>query len=401
MNPPKKKIIYVYLGGAPGHGGSVQHKVECQVKYLNTEHTECTGWFFTTAVSEETDGPEHVKFIPLKPYTSSRKFFRKFFEKQYFIRQIHEKLKSAVNDADFFYIRHLPSGRQYFRLIRKLGKKLVIYVPSNSLHETYREYQVSPKTTLAGRFFRWIDFVFFTWLPEYFFYRDYTSLINACVAFTPEFATMIRKRSRVHPKVIYNRDGADAAEVPVRQFHPSADEAVKLVFMKGSSTLQPWSGLERLMRSIDACKDRKFELYITGKVMNPEEFRYPFVKLTGRLENAELENLINTADIGVSNLQNYLIRFSETTNLKSREYFMRGLPFIQANSMPDITGTELEKYFLDLPNNAELIDMHRVYDFAMNMRKQPDHPQQMRKLSEVYLDWKTTTGELSVKLAAL
>jgi hypothetical protein len=152
------------------------------------------------------------------------------------------------------------------------------------------------------------------------------------------------------------------------------------------------------MRSIENQNPERFELYITGNVVEKELYQKPFVKLTGRLSHIELEQLVNEVDLGVSNLANYIIKFNETTNLKSRDYYARGLPFIQANSMPDIDGTSAEEYYLQLPNNDTDIDMQRVYEFAMRMRKDNLHTAKMRQFAEEHLDWKVTVAELSASL---
>jgi hypothetical protein len=93
-----------------------------------------------------------------------------------------------------------------------------------------------------------------------------------------------------------------------------------------------------------------------------------------------------------------MIGFNETTNLKSRDYYARGLPFIQANTMPDIDGTDAQRYYLLLPNNDTDIDVQRVYDFALSMRKDKFHAGKMRFFAEKNLDWKVTVAELGACL---
>ena len=165
--------------------------------------------------------------------------------------------------------------------------------------------------------------------------------------------------------------------------------------MKGSSSNQPWSGLTRLIESIKQDNKHRFELYVTGNIVNKEDYQEDFIKLTGRLSNEELINLVNDMDLGVSNLANYLIDFNETTNLKSRDYFARGLPFIQANTMPDIEGTTAQNFYLLLPNDNTIIDMNAVADFAFKMREDKEVSQRMRDFAQQKLDWSVTIKELS------
>jgi hypothetical protein len=174
---------------------------------------------------------------------------------------------------------------------------------------------------------------------------------------------------------------------------------VKLIFLKGSATEQRWAGLERLMRSIEAYPQLKFKLYITGNAdKQPERYNKPFVNLTGRLSFEDLDALIDDVDLGVSNLENYLIHFEETTNLKSRDYYSRGLPFIQSNTMPDVEGTEAAEFYLYIPNDDSIIDMQAVFDFAMRMRENQDHPEKMHRFAVEHLDWSITAGELAKEI---
>ena len=164
--------------------------------------------------------------------------------------------------------------------------------------------------------------------------------------------------------------------------------------MKGSATSQYWSGLSRLIDSINNGFQQNFELYITGATHGEQMYQQSFVKLVGKLSEENLDALCNEVDLGVSNLANYLIHFNQTTNMKSREYYARGLPFIQSNSMPDIDGLPEEKYFLRLPNNASLIDMNLVRDFALKMRADSNHPKEMRIFAKKQLDWNIKMQEL-------
>jgi hypothetical protein len=390
------ELIYVFLGGSAVKTSSVQQKIIAQIKGLNQAGIHCTGWFFTQEVVTDSHLSSEVILKPLEKQ-EVKGIFGKYMEKQRQIRLIHEELERNGGQA-YFFIRHMRSGKAYFRLLQKLGARIFLYIPSNSLLEQYHEFRSGWNGSPAVRLLKLISYTFNIWLPERLFYRNYTRKVRSCVAFTPEFCDIIRKRSGGRAKVIYNRDGADAEYVPVRQ-PQDAEGKVKLLFMKGSQSVQRWSGLDRLVRSIEAKGGNSFELYITGKVLDAEKYSQPFIHLTGRLPENDLAALINRVDLGVSNLANYMIGFTQTTNLKSREYFMRGLPFIQANTMPDIEGTPLQEYYLNLPNDDSLIDMDLVYEFACRTRGIPDHSVIMRRYAEQMLDWNVTARELAESIS--
>lgn len=391
-----KRLIYVYLGGTPTGSSSVQKKVTDQIEGLNLAGVPCEGWFFTNEVAEETRLGSSIVFKPLKDTHTNHGIFQKHRKRQAQIQQIHAALKQEKSGA-YIFLRHTSSGRAYFNMLKDLGQRIFLYVPSNTLREDYHEFVSGLDGSWAGKIIKTIEYVSFVWWPEFRFYKYYTSKVRACVAFTPEFCKIIRDRSFRKVKTIYNRDGANASRVQLR--HPSGEgHKVKLLFMKGSNSTQRWAGLDRLVQSIRETGKGRFELMITGRVFDTQNYADPFITLTGRISDHDLDKLIDEADLGVSNLANYLIDFQETTNMKSREYFMRGLPFIQANTMPDIEGSLMKEYYLLLPNNSGLLDMNRIYDFAMRMRNDKRHPAEMRVFAEKNLDWHITTGELAVSL---
>ncbi|NNK79988.1 MAG: hypothetical protein HKO93_00695, partial [Flavobacteriales bacterium] len=232
--------------------------------------------------------------------------------------------------------------------------------------------------------------------------KKYLPQLKAVVTFTPEFGRILAKDAKGPINSIYNRDGTDTDSVPPRTCKIREGEEVKLIFLKGSQQEQKWAGLDRLIKSIEAHPDIPIRLYITGNAIDQKErYARPFVTLTGRLPFNELEELIDEVDLGVSNLANYLIHFSETTNLKSRDYYSRGLPFIQSNTMPDVEGTVAANYYLHIPNDATIIDMKKVYDFALRMRSEVDHPKKMHQFAVEQLDWKVTTAELAQEIKSL
>lgn len=388
------KLAYIFLGGSIS-GSSVQSKIICQITQLRNNGFDAQGWFFSPSVTEKVMINDFISIHPLTAYKAHRKYFNNYYEKQFYYSQINEFISN--NAVDCIFLRHGASGTEYFKLLEKYADKLFVYIPSNTIGENYAERKHAPKSGLLGLAFRWWEYFRYFYIYEKKLIKKYLPVVKSVVVFTPQFGQILNAGANGKISIIYNRDGADCNSVQMRLPEYKTDK-IKLLFMKGSSMQQPWSGLERLMRSIENQNANKFELYITGNVVEKDLYDKPFVKLTGRLSNAELEQLVNEVDLGVSNLANYMIGFNETTNLKSRDYYARGLPFIQANSMPDIDGTPAEDYYLQLPNNDDDIDMQKVYDFAMRMRNDKLHAAKMRQFAEENLDWKVTVAELAASL---
>lgn len=391
------KLVYVYLGGSKNES-SVQTKIICQINELNNNSIHTTGYFFTPEVDEIYNLTPQVSLIPLKPYFKKHKFFNKYFETKYFYKQINDWLIKERNKFDLIFLRHGKSSPTYFNLLKEFSDKILLYIPSNSIMENYREVQYAKKVSFISTLFRWIEFYFCFYFYEVQLWKNYLSKLRGVVVFTEEFGNILKKYSKKNINIIFNRDGVNCNEIPLRNFKGYSNKKIKLLFMKGSSLNQPWSGLNRLIESIKLDNKNRFELYITGSVNNKEDYQEDFITLTGRLTNDELIALVNEVDLGVSNLSNYLINFNETTNLKSRDYFARGLPFIQANTMPDVEGTIAKNYYLLLPNDNSILNMDSIADFALNMRAEKDISQKMRDFALKNLDWSITVKELSNKI---
>lgn len=384
-------LIYLYIGGSRKKT-SVQQKVVCQIHQLNNNGISAKGFFYSNDITTEEKLDEFITLKPLPIYSKKYRFFNSRFKSSFDADYIFNELKKTK--FDILFVRYGLTSFKMFKLLLYFSSKAILYIPSNIISEPFHEKKANKYYSLFSWLLKWIDYFIFSYLLNYYLYFFILPKLKATVAFTPEFATIIQKKSFNRATVIYNRDGADLLSIKPRNYTPSLD-TFKLVFLKGSAVQQPWAGLERLIKSIAARPDLNFELYITGKVVDDEFSNFSFVKLTGRLTEDELENLINTVDIGVSNLSNYMIGFNETTNLKSRDYFARGLPFIQANTMPDVEGTRAAKYYLNIENSNSLIDMDQVKQFILNIRSDQDHVTEMRKFSEERLDWKHTVKELA------
>ncbi len=393
------KLAYLYIGGGRKKT-SVQRKVVSQIEAMRKNGIDATGYFFSEEESEGFIG-DFIKIIPFKRTQITNKWFRSYHEADALIKQVAAFVEQNLGDYEILYLRHYRSTFNYVKMLRKYADKLVLYIPSHVIKENFRERQVPENTGLVSVIIKWWEYFRYIYLYEKYVWKFILKKLKAVVVFTEEFAEILRSQAFGSPRIIYNRDGVNCAEVALRELEKTEDPVVKLLFMKGSSLKQSWSGLQRLISSVEGDNKKRFEIYITGSAGNDPEYKKDFVKCVGHLSPEELQLLVNKVDLGISNLANYMIAFNTTSNLKSREYYARGLPFIQANEMPDIDGYEAADCYLQLPNNHLPIDMNLVYDYAMKMRNNPLHAGKMRQFAEEHLDWKVTVAELSEQLKSL
>jgi hypothetical protein len=386
------KLIYIYIGGSK-KTTSVQRKVISQIAELNNQGINTIGWFYNESNEIEELINENIILKPLNKLGKSPLFFLGYFR----VKHIHQQVLDQISHESFdiLFIRHFGNSGLYFKLLNKYAKKTILYMPSNPVSEGFQERKANESNSLISGIFKWFEYFLFIYISHYYLYKVIFPKLKAIVAYTPEFCNILNHKSGNKSRMIYNRDGIDANRVPIRKLNYVNKEVYRLIFLKGSAVKQPWAGLDRLIKSIMACKGINFHLYICGNVIDKENYNYDFITLTGTLSGNELDDLIDNVDIGVSNLANYLIGFNETTNMKSREYFARGLPFIQANKMPDIDNYDVKKYYLNIDNNDSLIDMFKVKDFIDRIRKDKYHPIIMREFSQQHLDWNITVRELA------
>ena len=210
---------------------------------------------------------------------------------------MNEWLKKESDNFDFIFLRHVNANKSYFKLLNNFSNRIYLYIPSNSIMENYREVQYAKKASIVSTLFRWIEFYFCFYFNEINLWKNYLSKLKGVVVFTEEFGNILRKKSKGKINIIYNRDGVNCSEIPIRKFNGYSNPKIKLLFMKGSSSNQPWSGLTRLIESIKQDNKHRFELYVTGNIVNTEDYQEDFIKLTGRLSNEELINLVNEMDL--------------------------------------------------------------------------------------------------------
>lgn len=392
------KLKYIYIGGSEVKT-SVQRKVVNQIYQLNFNGIPTEGWFFSDSVDSELKLNDFITIFPLKTQQVHKKYFKSYFDSDAINAFVYDFIEDRITDSDILFIRHYRTTRNYIKILKKYAKKIILYIPSNTIAENFRERQVNQNAGLISKLLSWWEYFRCFYVFEFYLLRNLISRLKSVVVFTPEFAEIIKSKAWGSVRVIYNRDGVACNEVPCRKINAEThDNVIKLLFMKGSSMQQSWSGLERLVESIEHNGKNRFQLFITGRMPDPRSFQKDFITLTGNLSMNDLIDLVNKVDLGVSNLSNYLIGFNSTANLKSREYYARGLPFIQANNMPDIDQTEAKKYYLNIPNLNQTINMDAIYDFAIKMRKDENHPFKMRSFAEENLDWKITVKELAESL---
>ena len=113
----------------------------------------------------------------------------------------------------------------------------------------------------------------------------------------------------------------------------------------------------------------------------------------------DLDILYDQCHLAAGSLGMHRKGLTMTSELKSREYCARGIPFIIAcgdSDFPDDFPA-----ILKLPPDESPIDMHQVILSASVISRDTDHAQKMRRYARENLDWSVKMKKLKVFLESL
>lgn len=105
----------------------------------------------------------------------------------------------------------------------------------------------------------------------------------------------------------------------------------------------------------------------------------------------QLDDIVDLCDLGAASLGRKDFKF--ISELKTREYIARGLPFIMA--VDDMVLSKLEqKYWIKISNDDAIPDMSKIIEFALEMRNKENLIDDMRKLACDILSWEAQYKKL-------
>lgn len=157
------------------------------------------------------------------------------------------------------------------------------------------------------------------------------------------------------PSVVIG-NGIDVDAVPR---HPAPSNArPRILFLVGSSS--EWTGIDRFAALASALPEFDFDL--AGSVRDPVAMP-PNIRCHGYVVGAELEALLQRADVGLGTLALYRKSMDEACTLKVRECLSRGIPMILPYRDTDVPPAS--SGVLSLPNSPDALtaNIARIRDF--------------------------------------
>lgn len=389
-------IIYIFTTPSLTTS-SVQTKVLSQISGLQNAGAFCKGAFFTSLVNKETKLNENVNFYPIKK--TNKKYFNILFQRRELDIVLRDFISKEYDNVDFFYIRYPGATKQFLKIIKKFGSKIILEHQSKELDEIKSLMAENKFGFNPSKFLSWFQYSFMPFYLEYYYGPKISQNIKACVAVTNEIGNYQEKKGCKNKIVITNGIGVFDYQVRVSK---NSNVPITLLFLKGTSTIAEWNGIERIIDSIDKYEGSKsdIKLIICGHFMDDEIPQRSFIEHKGYLSKEELNKLFDHVDIGISTLALYKKNFKEATVLKTREYIARGLPFIYAYTDPDLN-EDAKEFSIEFPNDNSLIDLNKVIEFAKNTLQNKELPQKMRKYAEEHLDYEVKMKKLLKELQKL
>jgi hypothetical protein len=387
------KIVYLFTSPSP-KGSSVQTKVLNQIKYLNLAGAECRGAFFSTEVQQITPLNEQVDLIPVKK--CDWKYFRLIGQRRLLDKTMFDFIKSKQSQTDIFYLRYPGASIGLFKIAKYFGGKIISEHQSKEIEEIKSFNQQYPLGLRPSKFISWYLYYYLPIYNENKWGKLFVRKIKATVSVTNEIANYQFKKGSKNALV--NENGIEVDQFKIRSFPEVKKNKIIILFLKGSSSDIAWSGIDRLIDGINEfnkVKTNCCELILAGMKESKYE-NISFIKQIGYVKESELDELFSSVHIGSNHLAMHRINLKESSNLKIREYYSRGLPFIYASYEKDI---ESNSFSLQFRNDDSPIDIQKVIDFTQKVLSDAEHPLKMRKYAEEHLDYSVKMKRLLEKIS--
>jgi glycosyltransferase involved in cell wall biosynthesis len=283
-------------------------------------------------------------------------------------------LSGHVSDVGFIYIRYQGCSPLFLHMLRRLKKRnpgLVVLVEIPSF--PYDAERTSYRERLLGA----IDRSFRQRLHRY---------VDRMVTFSDE------------PEIfgvptIRTDNGVDLEQIPVADGNPEAGRFCLI----GVANLAFWHGYDRIIRGLaryyrdGGRREVLFSMVGTGnekqnlEKLAIEENVANKVEFLGARYAEDLQQLFRRSHMAVSSIGMHRIA-TRTSNLKSREYCARGIPFVLGYDDPDFSDDFLFSYRVTATD--EPVDIEGLLAFHDRLcSAHSRYRQEMRSYAEEHLGW--------------
>lgn len=279
------------------------------------------------------------------------------------------------HDFDVVYWRCAPCWYSSYRLAKQLRRARAKFIYEYSTYPVRREKQMNILRTV------------------FMYYSDmWAKKMDACADAFALIGEDAHGSYKGKPAVnISNGISLELVKPREPEYDPDAIHILAL------ASMSYWHGYDRLIRSLaEYTGSMDVKIHMVGgndggaipewKALVEELGLQEKVLFHGQKSGADLDEFFNLCDVGVNSLGMYRKGFSMTSELKSRDYSGRGLPFICSVDDPDLQHTQ-EPMWLRVANDDSIPDMQEIVDFALRMRADENIVSKLRAYAQEYLTW--------------
>lgn len=386
------KLYYIYTSAAIV-SDSVQTKIIAQIDALNKSGIDCTGLFFSTSIDEAFNFNQYIQFIPCKQ--THYKYFNLSIQKKVVITTIADYVDRNVPPDALIYIRYPGLSFSLYRFSKKNKGRILSEHISKEIDE-YKSFKSEfPFGLKPSKLISYIQYMFLPIFNERMWGRLYRKNTRAIIAESNEVA--LYQMSKGGTRYFVNANGIDTQIYSARGI-PALDKEIKILFLKGTSSIAQWNGIDRLIKSLDAftSNDYTITLIICGKIIDNEIPERDYIRFEGYLSKQALDTLFSEVHFGISTLCLFRKNLNEIAGLKTREYLVRGLPFLYAYTDPDIEQSSyIQSYCLKYPNDDSIIDFNEVINFIKTINHNATHAGEMNEWARHHIDWRVKMKQLA------
>ena len=279
-------------------------------------------------------------------------------------------------DAFDFVILRYPSTKDFSsrRFIKKYGHKIISEHHTNEL----AEYKLAGNSISNN----------FKMFLENSNSGHYLSRVKAIVGVTDEIVKLEQsKTNRLKPSFVFSNG---------TQFNKSyqklTGDEFSIIFCCGIFTV--WSGLDRLLRSIEKSKlTRKLNIILIGKILEEEKAKIASlsknknvtIQILGPLSKEEIIPYYQKVDASFGTLALFKKDMKEACPLKTRESLSYAKPIIYAYEDSDFSGNE--NWNLKLSPTDDIIDLEEIILFLEKVRENKNIEQEIEKYVKEKIEW--------------
>lgn len=193
-------------------------------------------------------------------------------------------------------------------------------------------------------------------------------------------------------------NGIDFDNEKLLQVSKKNNKSIHLITV---ANISYWHGYDRLIRGMsnyykNGTKEYNIIFHIVGN--GPEKMRLEALTKELNLKDnvvfygvkvgKELDNIYADKDLGVASLAMHRKDCTYTSELKIREYFAKGLPFIIGTKDVSMDLDQVNRFCLAFPPDESAIDIDKIIDFWLSVKRDDSIRKEMREYGMAHYDWK-------------